>query len=55
MRTLQSGERFEIVKNLYDERALSELLDSWGDDVRYRTLENFWVLTYRVAGRKPRG
>ncbi len=55
MRTLQSGERFEIVKNLYDERTLRELFDGWADDLQYRTLENFWVLSYRVAPRKPRG
>ncbi len=55
MRTLQSGERFEIVKNLYDERTLRELFDGWADDLQSRTLENFWVLSYRVAGRKPRG
>jgi SAM-dependent methyltransferase len=54
MRTLQSGERFEIVKNLYDERTLSKLFDGWADDLRYRTLENFWVLSCHVPGRKPR-
>src|SRR6202795_3976176 len=41
MRTLQSGEHFEIVKNLYDERMLSDRFDGWAEDLHYRTLENF--------------
>jgi hypothetical protein len=51
MRTLQSGDRFEIVKNLHDERTLRELFDGRADVLQYRTLENFWFLSYRVAGR----
>lgn len=51
MRTLQSGDRFEIVKNLHDERTLRELFDGRADVLQYRTLENFWLLSYRVAGR----
>lgn len=51
MRTLQSGDRFEIVKNLHDERTLRELFDGRADDPRYRTLDNFWVCMSSVISR----
>lgn len=47
MRKLRDGERFEIVKNLYDERGLRALLAGWAEDLEYRALENFWAVDYR--------
>ena len=45
-RRLASGERFEIVKNLFDEDELTALVAPYAGDVRVEMLGAFWVVTY---------
>ena len=47
-RRLASGERFEIIKNFFDGKALAALFGQYGDRFSYEELENFWVFTYHV-------
>ena len=49
MRRLQDGERFEIVKNLFDRVRLEALLHPHATSVSYRELRYFWLLEYVVA------
>jgi demethylmenaquinone methyltransferase/2-methoxy-6-polyprenyl-1,4-benzoquinol methylase len=48
-RRLASGERFEIIKNLFDRAALTGRLGAYAVDLFYRELRCFWVLEYRVG------
>ena len=49
MRRLQDGERFEIVKNLFDRGRLEALLGPHVTGVSFRELRYFWRLEYVVA------
>jgi demethylmenaquinone methyltransferase/2-methoxy-6-polyprenyl-1,4-benzoquinol methylase len=49
MRRLRDGERFEIVKNLFDRVRLEALIRSYATGVSYRELRYFWLLEYAVA------
>jgi demethylmenaquinone methyltransferase/2-methoxy-6-polyprenyl-1,4-benzoquinol methylase len=48
-RRLASGERFEIIKNLFDRAELTRRLGGHATDLVYRELRCFWVLEYRVG------
>jgi SAM-dependent methyltransferase len=49
MRRLQDGERFEIVKNLFDREGLEARLRPHATGVSYQELQYFWLLEYVVA------
>jgi SAM-dependent methyltransferase len=49
MRRLQEGERFEIVKNLFDRSRLETLMRPHAAGVSCRELRYFWLLEYVVA------
>ena len=49
MRRLQDGERFEIVKNLFDRVRLEALIHPHAASTSYRELQYFWLLEYVVA------
>lgn len=49
MRRLQDGERFEIVKNLFDRGRLEGLIRPHATSVSCRELRYFWLLEYAVA------
>ncbi|HUM17885.1 MAG TPA: class I SAM-dependent methyltransferase [Candidatus Nitrosotalea sp.] len=49
MRRLESGERFEIVKNLFDRARLEALIGAHATRLSYRELSCFWTLEYAVA------
>ncbi len=49
MRRLQDGERFEIVKNLFDRIRLEGLIRPHATGLSYRELRYFWLLEYAVA------
>ncbi len=49
MRRLQDGERFEIVKNLFDRVRLEALIHPHAASISYRDLRYFWLLEYVVA------
>ncbi len=49
MRRLQDGERFEIIKNLFDRTRLEPLIAPHAASVSYRELQFFWRLEYVVA------
>lgn len=49
MRRLQDGERFEIVKNLFDRARLEALIRPYATSVACRELQYFWLLEYVVA------
>jgi hypothetical protein len=49
MRRLQDGERFEIVKNLFDRARLEALVAPHAAVLSYRELQVFWLLEYAVA------
>lgn len=50
MPRLASGERFEIVKNFYDESQLRRPVRPYADDVEVQTLTCFWTLAYATRG-----
>jgi demethylmenaquinone methyltransferase/2-methoxy-6-polyprenyl-1,4-benzoquinol methylase len=47
-RALQSGERFEIVKNFFDEAGLRAALDARARRLDFAELRGFWMATYEV-------
>jgi SAM-dependent methyltransferase len=49
-RRLQSGEQFEIIKNLFEREQLVALLAPHATGLVYQDLGSFWAVTYRVAG-----
>jgi demethylmenaquinone methyltransferase/2-methoxy-6-polyprenyl-1,4-benzoquinol methylase len=49
MRRLQDGERFEIVKNLFDRGRLEAVIRPHATSVSYQELRYFWLLEYTVA------
>jgi demethylmenaquinone methyltransferase/2-methoxy-6-polyprenyl-1,4-benzoquinol methylase len=49
-RRLENGDRYEIIKNLFDDRELTALLGPWGTDVLVEDLGRFWAATYRARG-----
>jgi SAM-dependent methyltransferase len=49
MRRLQDGERFEIVKNLFDRVRLEALILPHAASMSYRELQYFWLVEYAVA------
>jgi cyclopropane fatty-acyl-phospholipid synthase-like methyltransferase len=49
-RRLDNGERYEIIKNLFDDRELTRLLGPWGHDLAIEDLGRFWAATYRARG-----
>ena len=49
MRRLQDGERFEIVKNLFDRARLETVIRPYAASVACRDLQYFWLLEYVVA------
>ena len=49
LRRLQDGERFEIVKNLFDRGRLEALIRPHAIGLSYRELRYFWLLEYAVA------
>jgi len=48
MRQLQSGERYEIVKNFFEPDDLARRLAPDATDVAYRELAYFWILEYQT-------
>jgi demethylmenaquinone methyltransferase/2-methoxy-6-polyprenyl-1,4-benzoquinol methylase len=49
MRRLESGERFEIVKNAFDRPRLDRLIGPYATGLTYQELRGFWTLQYAVA------
>ena len=49
IRRLESGERFEIVKNAFDRPRLDRLIGPHATGLTYRELRCFWTLEYAVA------
>ena len=49
MRRLQDGERFEIVKNLFDRARLEALIRPYAASLACRELQYFWLLEYVVT------
>ncbi len=49
MRRLQDGDRFEIIKNLFDRARLEALIAPHAASTSYRELQFFWRLEYAVA------
>ena len=47
-RRLQDGERFEIIKNLFDRTHLEPLIGPHAASLSYRELQYFWLLEYEV-------
>ena len=47
-RALLNGERFEIVKNFFDEAALRDVLGVRAAGLRFEELRGFWLATYDV-------
>jgi SAM-dependent methyltransferase len=54
MRRLADGERFEIIKNFFEESEMRRLLAPHGHDVKYEALEAFWVVTYTTPAASVR-
>ena len=54
MRRLADGERFEIIKNFFDEGEMRGLLARYGRSVKFEALEAFWVVTYTTSGASVR-
>jgi len=54
MRRLANGERFEIIKNFFDEGEMRALLARYGRNVKFEALDAFWVVTYTTSGRSVR-
>ena len=54
MRRLSNGERFEIIKNFFEEGELRDLLARYGRSVKFEALEAFWVVTYTTSGASVR-
>ena len=54
MRRLADGERFEIIKNFFDEGEMRGLLARYGRNVKFEALEAFWVVTYTTSGGSVR-
>jgi hypothetical protein len=54
MRRLADGERFEIIKNFFEESEMRRLLSPYGRDVKYEMLEAFWVVTYTTSAGSVR-
>jgi SAM-dependent methyltransferase len=50
MRTLANGERFEIIKNFYDEPRLLALFGHYGRNIVAEECEHFWMLAYQTIG-----
>lgn len=49
LRRLQDGERFEIVKNLFERGRLDALIRPHATGLSYRELRYFWLLEYALA------
>jgi hypothetical protein len=49
MRRLGNGERYEIVKNVFDRERLTRSLGARATAVAYRDLRYLWVLEYIVV------
>ncbi len=49
MRRLESGERFEIIKNAFDRERLDRLIGPHATGLTYQELPCFWTLEYAVA------
>lgn len=49
MRQLQSGERFEIVKNAFDRPRLERLFGPGARGLTYQELGYFWTLEYVIG------
>ena len=47
-RQLESGARFEIIKNFYDEAFFRQAVGPYAAELVYDELAYFWTLTYRV-------
>jgi ubiquinone/menaquinone biosynthesis C-methylase UbiE len=47
MRTLLNGERFEIIENFFSREHLQNLIEGYGTDLHFETLETKWFLQYR--------
>lgn len=46
MRTLSSGEQFDILKNYYSEKELKEIFSKYSTRLEIKYLTNFWVVKY---------
>jgi demethylmenaquinone methyltransferase/2-methoxy-6-polyprenyl-1,4-benzoquinol methylase len=49
-RRLENGERYEIIKNLFDDRELATLLSPWARTLHVEDLGRFWAATYEARG-----
>jgi hypothetical protein len=49
-RRLENGERYEIIKNLFDDRELVALLSPYARAVHVEDLGRFWAATYEARG-----
>ena len=52
-RTLANGSVHRVLKNFPTEAELRALLAPVADDIRFRELDNFWWVDYRVNGQVP--
>ena len=48
IRTLKDGQKYEIIKNIFDENDIRELFSDFGCNIKVYTLKYHWLLTYRV-------
>lgn len=49
-RRVLDGERYEIIKNLFDDRELATLLSPWARTLHVEDLGRFWAATYEARG-----
>ena len=47
-RRLENGDRYEIIKNLFDDQELTTLLAPHASDLAVEDLGRFWAVTYRT-------
>ena len=52
-RRLENGERYEIIKNLFDDRELTALLGPHARELAVEDLGRFWAVTYLARGSRP--
>ena len=51
MRTLKDGSKYEIIKNIFDDNSLRELLADMAHNVKVHTFDYHWLLSYNVPHR----
>ncbi len=48
MRTLSSGEKFDILKNYYNEKELEKIFSKYSKRIEIEYLTNFWIVKYHI-------